>query len=91
MGEYMGTSTFSVRIDDALRDQYDQLAQATDRSRNDLMKDALEQYAAEKLAKIALVQEGLDQLRAGQGLPHDEVIALLQERGILPRDARESA
>ncbi|HZU76646.1 MAG TPA: ribbon-helix-helix domain-containing protein, partial [Dehalococcoidia bacterium] len=63
----MSTSTFSVRIEDALREQYDQLAQATDRSRNDLMKDALEQYAAEKLAKIALVQEGLDQLQAGRG------------------------
>lgn len=87
----MSTSTFSVRIEDALREQYDQLAQATDRSRNDLMKDALEQYAAEKLAKIALVQEGLDQLRAGLGIPHDEVIALLQERGILPRDTQESA
>ncbi|HZS90840.1 MAG TPA: ribbon-helix-helix protein, CopG family [Chloroflexota bacterium] len=85
----MSTSTFSVRIEDALREQYDQLAQATDRSRNDLMKDALEQYAAEKLAKIALVQEGLDQLQAGRGIPHDEVIALLQERGILPRDTQE--
>ncbi len=85
----MSTSTFSVRIEDALREQYDQLAQATDRSRNDLMKDALEQYAAEKLAKIALVQEGLDKLQAGRGIPHDEVIALLQERGILPRDTQE--
>jgi predicted transcriptional regulator len=84
-GRKVGTTTLSIRVDDELRDKYNNLARATARSRNELVNEALQQYATEKLHKIALVQEGLAQLRAGQGIAHDEVTvriaATLARRG----------
>lgn len=79
----MPASVTSLRLPDDVREQYETLAQATGRTRNELMVDALRRQAERQLREIALVQEGLDQLRAGRGIPIEDVIADYVRRGIL--------
>lgn len=79
----MSTMT-SLRIPDDMRVQYDALAEATGRTRSDLMVEALDAYLAAKMQRIAMIQEGVRQLDEGRTHTHDEVIATLQARGMLP-------
>ena len=81
----MSTMT-SLRIPDAMRTQYDALAEATGRTRSDLMIEALDAYIAAKMQRIAMIQEGVRQLDEGRTHTHDDVIATLQARGMLPAD-----
>jgi predicted transcriptional regulator len=68
---------------DDLRDIYDTLVQATGRSRNDLMVEALRLVGERQLREIALVQEGQDQIRAGLGIPLADLVAELRADGML--------
>lgn len=68
---------------DDLRDIYDTLVQATGRSRNDLMVEALRLVGERQLREIALVQEGQDQIRAGLGIPLADLVAELRTDGML--------
>ncbi len=85
----MSTMT-SLRIPDAMRTQYDALAEATGRTRSDLMVEALDAYIAAKMQRIAMIQEGVRQLDEGRTHTHDEVIATLRARGMLPADDRRA-
>ncbi len=81
----MSTMT-SLCIPDALRTQYDALAEATGRTRSDVMVEALDAYMVVKMRRIAMIQEGVRQLDEGSTHTHDEVIATLRARGMLPPD-----
>jgi predicted transcriptional regulator len=82
----MGATTTSLRLPDDVRDVYDTLVAATGRSRNDLMVEALRLVGESQLREIALVQEGLRQIRAGQGIPLGDLLAELRADGMLPDD-----
>jgi len=86
----MSTMT-SLHIPDAVRAQYDALAEATGRTRSDLMVEALDAYIAAKMQRIAMIQEGVRQLDEGHAHTHDAVIATLQARGMLPADYRRDS
>jgi predicted transcriptional regulator len=75
--------TTSIRIPNELDVQYETLAQATGRSRNELMIAALRSMAKLQLREIAMIQEGLDQSRAGLGIPIEDVLATFIVEGIL--------
>lgn len=77
------TYTTSLRLSDELRAQYDGLARLTERTRNSLMIEALQEYIERQKAEIALIQEGIAQLDAGQGIAHDDVVARLIDKGML--------
>lgn len=80
----MATSvTTSLRMSDELRGRFETLAQVSGRTRNALMIEAMEQYVERQLHEIALIQEGIDQMDAGHGVPHGDAVALLVERGML--------
>jgi predicted transcriptional regulator len=80
----MATSiTTSLRLSDELRERYDTLARLTGHTRNGLMIDALERFIEQQMKEIVLVQEGIAQLDAGQGIAHDDVVARLINRGML--------
>jgi predicted transcriptional regulator len=86
----MATShTTSLRVSDELRERYETLAQLTGRSRNGLMIEAMEHYIEGQMQEIALIQEGIAQLDAGQGIAHDEVVADLIGRGMLSAERLE--
>jgi predicted transcriptional regulator len=71
---------------DEVHEQYEMLARATGRTRNELMVEALRSAAEQQLREIALIQEGLAQSGAGLGIPIEDVVARLKAEGILPSD-----
>ena len=78
--------TTSIRMPDEVHEQYETLAHATGRSRNELMVEALRGMAERQLREIAMIQEGLDQSRAGLGIPIEDVVAQFIAEGMLPPD-----
>lgn len=82
----MDAVTTSIRMPKEVRDQYETLAQATGRTRNDLMVDALRQDAERQLREIAMIQEGLEQARAGRIMAIESVVAEFKRDGLLPAD-----
>jgi len=79
-------TTTSIRLPAEIRDQFETLAQATGRSRNDLMVDALRMVGEHKMRELAMIQEGREQARAGRLTPIEDVVADFKRRGILPTD-----
>ncbi|WP_420236509.1 CopG family ribbon-helix-helix protein [Telmatobacter bradus] len=69
--------TISFRIDANKVEALDKLAQAMDRDRSYLLNRAVEGYLAEQQRFAAMVEEGIDDLKAGRFIPHEEVGALL--------------
>ncbi len=61
----MPTVATTIRITDNLQERYDQLAQATGRTRNYLMAEALERYAAREGWQIEQTRASLAALEAG--------------------------
>ena len=62
----------SIRLPKALQDQLEVLAQATGRSRNYLMTEALQQYVDEKTWLVAQIEEGLRDVEEGRVLTEEE-------------------
>ena len=79
-------TTTSIRLPAEIRDQFETLAQATGRSRNDLMVDALRMVGERKMHELAMIQEGREQARAGLLTPIEDVVADFKRRGMLPAD-----
>jgi predicted transcriptional regulator len=71
---------------DDVPEQYEMPAQATGRTRNGLMVEALRRAAEQQLHEIALIQEGLSQSPAGLGIPIEDVVARFKAEGMLPAD-----
>lgn len=82
----MDAVTTSIRMPAEVRDHYETLAQATGRTRNDLMVEALQEVAEYRLREIAMIQEGLAQARAGRTIAIADVIAEFTRDGLLPVD-----
>jgi predicted transcriptional regulator len=82
----MDAVTTSIRMPKEVRDQYETLAEATGRTRNDLMVEALRVAAERQLHEIAMIQEGLEQARAGRTIAIEDVVAEFKRDGILPAD-----
>jgi predicted transcriptional regulator len=80
------TVNSSIRIGKDIRDMYETLAQATGRTRNELMAEALRVEGERQIREIALIEEGLQDLRAGRSAPLEDVVTRLKERGMLPAD-----
>jgi predicted transcriptional regulator len=82
----MDAVTTSIRMPKEVRDQYETLAQVTGRTRNDLMVSALRIEVERQLREVAMIQEGLEQARAGRTIAIEDVIAEFERDGILPAD-----
>ena len=52
------------------------------------MVEALRSEAERQLREIAMIQEGLDQSRAGLGIPIEDAVVQFVAEGILPADFR---
>ncbi len=76
----------SIRMPVDVKEQYETLAQATGRTRNDLMVDALRVVAERQLRDIALIQEGLARIRAARTIAVEDVVAEFKRDGILAAD-----
>lgn len=79
--------TTSLRLSEDVRERYDTLAKLTGRTRTGLMIEAIERYIEHQMHEIALVQEGIAQLDAGQGIAHEDIVMRLMERGMISEEA----
>lgn len=77
--------TISARVPAPLDAGLEKLAAATGRSKSWHVNAALEAYLAAELEFLAAVEEGLAAAERGELVPHEEVMADLQERrGTIP-------
>ena len=72
-------STFSVRIPTATKERIERLAQATRRSPDFLVSEAVESYLELQSRQIAHIEEGLADLDAGRVHTHEEIEGLVRE------------
>ena len=58
--------------------QLDSIAKAMDRDRSYLLNEAVESYLSEQQRFIAMVKEGLEDVRAGRTISHEEVERMVE-------------
>ena len=78
----MGTVTQSVRMDERTKAELAALAEATGRTLNYLMNEALDQYLRRQMWQVRRVQQALASVEAGHVMPHDEVVADFVREGL---------
>ena len=71
----MGSTTMTVRLPEATKDQLARLAERTRRSRSFLAGEAITAYVERELAIIEGIESGLADMEAGRVVPHEEVMA----------------
>jgi predicted transcriptional regulator len=77
-GEHMTkTSTFSVRLPDELRQEVAKIAQKQKRSSAFIIKEAVEEYVAEKIAYYNAIDEALEDVANGKTISGDEFFSKL--------------
>ena len=59
----------------------DRLTKATQRPRSWLLQQALDRYLEDQSWQIEHIEQGLDELRAGAGVPHQQVADWLASWG----------
>lgn len=72
MGEAEKTISFRARTEQV--DALDSLAAAQDRSRSYLINEAIANYIELHAYQDALVRKGLEELRKGRVVPHEDVV-----------------
>jgi predicted transcriptional regulator len=79
----MSTSekTISFRADSEKIDTLDSLAAAQDRPRSYLINEAITNYIELHAYQDALVQNGLEEMRKGRVVSHEEVVKRLEKSG----------
>ena len=80
--------TIEVDFDEALIARVDALAAETNKSREQLMREAIEQFVAFQAAQIAHIKEGIAQLDRGEYATEEELDAIEAE---LEARARQTA
>jgi predicted transcriptional regulator len=72
------STTLSVRIPVKIKDDLAELAKLTGRSQSALAAHAIKCYVEHELKICRMLQEGLDDVKAGRVIPHDEVMKKAQ-------------
>jgi predicted transcriptional regulator len=73
--------TISFRADAEKIDALDSLASAQDRPRSYLINEAITNYIELHTYQDALVRKGMDEVRQGQVVRHEEVLKRLRKTG----------
>ena len=71
------SETLTIRLTPAVKEQLGRLAETTRRTRSFLAAEAIAQYVAREAAIVEGIGHGLQDLRAGRLVPHDEAMARL--------------
>ena len=71
----MGNQSITIRTETETLSRISAIAKAMDRSRNWVVKEALEQYIDQHSWYIEGIQHAQKSLQAGRGVPHEEVMA----------------
>ncbi len=76
----MTTEAITIRTDRQTVERLDKLAKALDRSRNYVVKQALEAYLDEQSWQVQAIEDGLVSLDRGAGRPHEQVMAEMRAK-----------
>lgn len=71
----MATTTMTIRLPEEVKDKLGRLAQATRRTPSFLAGEAIAAYVAREAAIVEGIEQGLDDLKAGRLVEHDEAMA----------------
>jgi predicted transcriptional regulator len=73
------TAVITARVDEDTLELVDRVAKAKGRSRAWFVANAVQRFAESEAEYLAFVQEGIDALDRGESIPHEEVMAELDE------------
>ena len=73
--------TISFRADAGKIDELDSLAEAQDRPRSFLINEAITNYIELHAYQDALVRKGLEDIRKGRVVSHDDVVTRIRKTG----------
>ncbi len=71
----MGSATLTVRLPSELKDRLGKLAERTHRTKSFLAWEAISGYVERELEIVAGIEHGLDDMKAGRVVPHEDVMA----------------
>ena len=75
----MSNQTITIRTESNTVEKITAIAQAMDRSRNWVIEDALKQYIDQQAWYLEGIQQAQASLKAGKGIPHEELMAEISE------------
>ena len=70
----MSSATLTVRLSPELKDKLGRLAARTQRTKSFLAGEAIGDYVARELAIIEGIERGLEDMRAGRVVTHEEAM-----------------
>jgi len=71
----MASTTLTVRLTPELKDRLGKLAERTRRTRSFLAGEAIAGYVERELEIVAGIERGLADMKAGRVVPHERVMA----------------
>jgi RHH-type transcriptional regulator, rel operon repressor / antitoxin RelB len=77
----MPSTTFTVRVDPAVKKRLEKLAKSTGRTRSFLAAEALSAYLDVNEWQVAGTRKAMASLERGEGVPHDQVKAWVDSWG----------
>ena len=69
------STTLTVRLPSSLKDRLGKLAEQTRRTKSFLAGEAIARYVGRELEIVAGIEHGLDDMKAGRVVPHEDVVA----------------
>lgn len=69
----MASSTFTVRVDAAVKKRLEKLAKSTGRSRSFLAAEAISEYVDVNEWQVAGIKRAMASMDRGEGVPHEQV------------------
>lgn len=75
----METSTLTVRVPTSMKEQLDNLASATHRSKSYLAGEAIRQYLDLELWQVGEIKQALSEADAGEFATEDQVAAVMKK------------
>ncbi len=85
----MASTTLTVRLESKLKDRLGKLAAQTQRTKSFLAGQAIAGYVERELQIIEGIERGLEDMRAGRVIPHEEVMAQIHATIETARAKRE--
>ena len=73
------SQVLTTRVSKDIADQLDAVATRLDRPRAWVIKRALENYLQEQEEMAAFIQEGIDSADRGELIPHEQVVAEMEQ------------
>ncbi len=71
----MASTTLTVRLPPELKDRLGELAERTRRTKSFLAGEAIAGYVGRELEIVAGIERGLDDMKAGRVVSHEDVMA----------------